>query len=164
VQVAADVAALEQRVPAEFQLLLERGAGLVDELLGGDPRADLQRQQGEPVRRPLRQRGGGDVGSHPLEQLGLRDEVGLAVQLHQDPGAGAVERGRDQAVGRRPGGPLGHVLDALEPQQLDRLVELAIRVGQRVLAIHHPCAGSVAKPLHIRAGEVPHVLISHCLI
>src|SRR5215510_8977849 len=124
----------------------------------------LQRQHGKPVGGALHQRRGGDVRRHPLEQVGLRDEVGLAVQLDQDPGARAVERRRDEPVGRRPRGPPGHILDALEAQQFDRLLEIATRLRQRVLAIQYPCAGGVAKPLHICAGEVRHVLISHCLI
>src|SRR5215472_7299525 len=91
VQVAGHVAAFEQGVPAELQLLLERGSCLLDELLGRGAGPYLQPQQRQPVEGPARQRGGGDVGRDLLEELGLGHEIGLTVQLNEDARAGAVQ-------------------------------------------------------------------------
>src|SRR6266516_358766 len=106
VQVAGHIAALEQGVAAEFQVLLERGSRFLDELLSRRAGADLHPQQGQPVGGPVGQRGGGDVGRHLLEELGLGHEVGLAVQLDEDARAGAVQDRGDEPVGRDPAGPL----------------------------------------------------------
>src|SRR5581483_5450152 len=103
-----------------------------------------------------------DVGGDLLEQVGLRDEVGLAVQLHKDARAGAVELGRDQAIPGRPGGALARVLGALHAEQLDRCLEVTIGLLQCVLAVHHPGAGLVPEPLHVSGGVVRHVLYLFC--
>ena len=113
VQVAGHVAALEAGVAAELELLLDRGAGLLDELLDGLALSGLGGQQGEPVGDLVRQRRLRDLGRQLLELLVLRHEVGLAVQLDQHARAVAVELGGHQAVARRAGGALARVLDAL---------------------------------------------------
>src|SRR4029077_1413557 len=73
----------------------------------------------------------------------------------------AVEFGRHQAVGRGAGGALGHVLGALEPEQLDRGLQVAARLLEGVLAVHHAGAGLLTQPLHVGGGEIRHVLVSH---
>src|SRR6185312_4737222 len=92
------------------------------------------------------------------------DEVGLAVQLDEHAGPGAVEFGHDQAVGRGAGGALVHVLGALEPEQFDRGLDVAVGFGERVLAVHHAGAGLLAKPLHVSGGEIRHVLVSRYVL
>ena len=134
-QVAVYVSALQAREPAELQLLLEAGACLLDELLHGDAGPGLDGQRGQPAEDPGLERGGGDLRGGLLEQVGLRHEVGLAVQLEQHARLGAVQLGGDQAVGRRAGGPLARVLDALDAQQLDRAVDVAFGFRERVLAV-----------------------------
>jgi hypothetical protein len=92
----------------------------------------------------VRQGGGGDVGRHLLEELGLGHEVGLTVQLNEDPGAGAVQLRGDKPVGSDPAGPLAHVLGALHPEDLDRGVEVPVGLLQRLLAVEHPGGRRIA--------------------
>ena len=66
-------------------------------------------------------RGSDDLVRDLLELRVLGDEVGLGVQLDQR----AVLRG-DQALGGGALGALADVLGALDPQHLDRLVEVAV--------------------------------------
>src|SRR5215475_9164629 len=138
VQVAGYIAALEQGVPAEFQLLLERGARLLDELLGRRAGPNLDPEQCQPVGRPVRQRGVRDIGRHLLEQFGLGHEVGLAVELDKDPGAGTVQLRGDEPVGRDAAGPLPDVLGALHAKDLDGGVEVPAGLLKRLLAVEHP--------------------------
>src|SRR6266536_2965370 len=163
-QVARHVAALEPGEPAELQLLLQARAGLVDQLLDGGARAGLGGQQRQPVGDLGGDRGFRDLPSCLLEQVGLRDEVRLAVQLDQHAGPGAVEFGHDQAVGRGAGGALVHVLGALEPEQLDRRLDVAVGFIECVLAIHHAGAGLLAEPLHVSGGKIRHVLVSRYVL
>src|SRR5216683_1353986 len=78
--------ALELGEPADLQLLLQRGAGLLQELLCRNARPDLQAEQGEPVGWLVLERGARDLARCLLEQIRLRDEVGLAVDLDEHPG------------------------------------------------------------------------------
>jgi hypothetical protein len=89
------------------------------------------------------------------EVRGLGDEVGLTVELEQRP-AGV----RDQTVGGGAAGPLADVLGALDPQELDGLVEVTVRLVERLLAVHHSGAGEVAELLHVRGGVVSHDSLS----
>src|SRR6185369_8934282 len=164
VQVARHVAALEPGEPAELQLLLQARAGLVDQLLDGGARAGLGGQQGQPVGDLGGDRGLRDLRGCLLEQVGLRDEVRLAVQLDQHAGLGAVEVGHDQAVGRGAGGALVHVLGALKPKQLDRRLDVAVGFIECVLAVHHAGAGLLTEPLHVSGGKIRHVLVSRYVL
>src|SRR5690242_9960849 len=164
VQVARHVAALEPGEPAELQLLLQARAGLVDQLLDGGARAGLGGQQGQPVGDLGGDRGLCDLRSCLLEQVGLRDEVRLAVQLDQHAGLGALELGHDQAVGRGAGGALVHVLGALEPKQLDRRLDIAVGLIECVLAVHHAGAGLLTEPLHVSGGKIRHFLVSRYVL
>ena len=87
-----------------------------------------------------RRSSGDDLVGDRLELVVLRDEVGLGVQLDQR----AVLRG-DQALGGGPLGALADVLGALDAQQLDGLVEIAVGLDQRILAVEHACAGQLPK-------------------
>src|SRR5712691_6930836 len=164
VQVARDIAALEPGEPADVQLLLERGASLLDELGSGAARPHLKAEHREPVRRACSPRGPGNVGRHLLEQVSLCDEVRLAVELEEHAGAGAVQLRGDQAVGGGPLGPLIDILGALDPQGLNRGLVIAARIHERVLAVEHARAGLLAKPLHVSGAVVRHFLISRYLV
>ena len=89
--------------------------------LGGLQRVDVGRLGSR--------RGGDDLIGDRLELGVLRDEVGLGVQLDQ-----RAVLGGDQAFGGRALGALADVLGALDAQQLDGLVEIAVGLNQRVLA------------------------------
>src|SRR5260221_4859923 len=162
VQVAGDIAAREPGEPAHLDLLLERGPRLLDQFLGRLARPDFQAEHGQPVPGARRQRRLGDVGRYLLEQLGLRDEIGLAVYLEEHTIAVPLHRCRDQAISCGPLGPLRDVLRAFDAQDLYRA--LVIRgLHQGVPAIKHTRARLLAEPLHIRRA-VLHVVISHYLV
>ena len=91
--------------------------------------ADLGGLQCVDVGRLGCRRGGDDLIGHCLEVGVLRDEVGLGVQLDQ-----RAVLGGHQTFGSRTLGALADVLGALDAQQLDGLVEIAIGLDQRVLA------------------------------
>src|SRR5580693_8429392 len=158
VQVAGYVAALEPGKPADLHLLLERGTGLLDELLGGLAGPDLQAEHAQPVRGVRGQRRLRDVGRHLLEELGLRDKVGLAVELEEHALAVPLECGGDQSLGRGALGPLGNVLGPLDPQEFH--CGLVVRgLDERIPAVEHARARLLTEPLYIRCA-VFHVLIS----
>ncbi len=93
-----------------------------------------------------------DLIGERLELVVLRDEVGLGVQLDQ-----RTVLGGDQALGRRPLGTLADILGALDAQHLDGLVEIAVALGERVLAVEHAGAGQLPKSLDVGSGVVRHV-------
>src|SRR5271169_99264 len=164
VQVGLYVSALEAGEPAELELLLQARARLLDELLDGRARLGLSAQQGQPVGRLAVDGGLRDLCGRLLEQGGLGHEVGLAVQLDQHAFLGTAELRGDQAVGRGAGGPLARILDALDAEQLDRVLEVAIGLGERVLAVHHASAGLVPESLDVSGSEVRHVLVSRLYV
>ena len=83
-----------------------------------------------------------------------RDEVGFAVHLDED--ARTSDRRdavADQPFARRAAGLLRRARQAALAQDGVRLVEVAVGLGQRVLAFHHARAGLVAELLHICCGD-----------
>src|SRR6185437_14568690 len=140
------------------ELLLDRGAGVLDQLLDGLAVLRDGPEQSQPVGRPVCQRRLRDLGRQLLEALVLRHEVGLAVQLDQNARGRAIELGDHQAVGGGPVGPLARVLDALLAQDLDGLVEVAVGLAQGVLAVHHAGPGQVPEPLDVSGGKIRHCL------
>ena len=137
--------------PAQFQLLADLGRqlgdGLFDRLV-----ADLGRLERVDVSGLRCQRRAQDLIGEFLELGVLGDEVGLGVQLDERPPAS-----RHQAFGSGPLGTLADVLGALDPQRLDGFVEIAVGLGQRVLAGHHPGAGEIPEPLDVGGGVVRHI-------
>ncbi len=97
-------------------------------------------------------RRGDDLVGHRLELGVLRDEVGLGVELDQ-----RAVLGGDQALGGGALGALADVLGALDAQQLDGLVEVAVGLDQRVLAVEHAGAGQLPKSLDVGSGVVRHL-------
>jgi hypothetical protein len=86
-----------------------------------------------------------------LEVGALGDEVGLAVELdHHAVG------GDDQAVARGALGTLADVLRALDAQQLDGLLDVAVGLLQGILAVHHPEPVSSRSRFHVGGGVVRH--------
>ncbi len=143
--------AVEVGDPAQLELLADLGAQVRDDLLDGGV-ADLGGLQRIDVGRLGGGRRGDDPLSHGLEFGVLRDEVGLGVQLDQ-----RAALGGDQALGGGPLGALADVLGALDAQQLDGLVEVAVGVNQRVLAVEHASAGQLPKSLDVGSGVVRHL-------
>src|SRR5579875_3576484 len=151
VQVGGDLA-VELDGAAQLELLADDGGERLDVLL--DRLAVLERlgpQLVEVVGARVREVGD-DVAGEGLELLVLRDEVGLGGELDH-----RALRGGDQAVG---GGALGAALGglrlALDAEDLERLVEVAVGLVESLLALHHSGAGGVAEALDVRGGEVAH--------
>ncbi len=84
------------------------------------------------------------------EVLVRGDEVGVAVDLDQHADLRArVDVGLHGALG---GDALAEVLDLLallHAQDLDRLLDVAGGLGERLLAVHHPRARALAQGLHV---------------
>ena len=120
---------------------------VVSPTVGGLQRIDVGGLRGH--------RGGNDLVGHLLELVVLGDEVGLAVQLDQ-----RTVLGRDQTLGGGTLGALADVLGALDAQQLDGLVEVAVGFDQRVLAVEHAGAGQLPQSLDVGSGVVRHVSLS----
>src|SRR4029079_11305864 len=88
------------------------------------------------------------------EVLVAGDEVGLAVDLDQ--GADAVvvvDVGLNRALGGHPLAALGGGGLALDPENLDRLLEVALGLGEGRLAVHHPRACAVAQGLDVGGAD-----------
>ena len=95
-----------------------------------------------------------------LDEVGvLGDEVGLAVELEQ-----RAVLADDDAVGRGALEALADVLGALDAQELDGLVVVAVGLGQGLLAVHHAGAGGVAETLDVGCGELSHVTSSGSVV
>src|ERR671933_1726347 len=92
----------------------------------------------------------GDFAGEGLELVVPGDEVGLAVDLdeHADL-ARRVDVARDDPLRRGPLAPAGGLGLPADPQDLDRLLDVATRLLERRLAVHHPRARAVAQGLHV---------------
>src|SRR4051812_28229258 len=148
--------AVEDDEPGQHQLLadarrlgLAEGGALLPVVLGGQQRVDVGRLL---LQHDVEQ----TVGQ--LHEVGvLGDEVGLAVELEQ-----RAVLADDDAVRGGALEALADVLGALDPQELDGLVVVAVGLGERLLAVHHAGAGGVAETLDVGGGEVSHVLSFGC--
>src|SRR5215213_6311292 len=149
VQVERD-GAVDRDVALELELLADtRGQGLHGVLDGA--LAELRGAQAVEVGGLLVQRDLQDLVGQRLEVAALGHEVRLAVQLdHRAAG------GDDQAVAGGALGALADILRALDAQQLDGLLDVAVGLLERPLAVHHPGAGELTEPLHVGGGVVRH--------
>ena len=89
------------------------------------------------------------------EVLVLRDRLGLAAD-RDDRAVCVVGLDEDDALGRLAVGALRGGRHALLAQELDGRVEVAVRLLQRALAVHHPRARRVAELLHHGGGDLGH--------
>ena len=95
----------------------------------------------------------GDAGDHLLELGGVGHEVGLAVDLDDGAGAALVaDIAAHDALGGDAALLLGGLGQALFAQIVDGLFDVAVALGQRLLAIHHAAAGAAA---HL-SGKIRH--------
>ena len=105
-----------------------------------------------------RRRRGGDVqrdlAGEGLEVVVAGDEVGVAVDLdeHADLAVG-VDVGRDGALGGLAAADLQRLVAEADAQQLDGGVDVAVGLGQRLLALHHARARTVAELLDLLGGD-----------
>jgi hypothetical protein len=106
---------------------------------------------------------GGGLREHRLRERDegrvLGDEVGLGVDLDHDAGlAGTVRTDVDDhdPVGGVAPLALGNALQTLDPEDLDSLVLVAVRLVESPLHVEHARAGPLAERLDICGGEVRH--------
>ena len=78
--------------------------------------------------------------------LGARDEVGLAVDLHQHAGVVLYERGH-RPLGGDSSGLLARGGQSLLAEDRAGLLHVAVRLDQRGLDVHHPGPGLLAQLL-----------------
>src|SRR6266540_1399694 len=137
-------------------LLLIAHLGLRDlELLRDELRRDLlaadpQRRGGRDLHR--------DVLHERLEPLGARDEVRLAVHLDEHPDLAAhVDVARDGALGRGARRLLRGGGEPLLAEQLLGLHEVAARLCEHLLAVHHPRPGLLPELLHELRADLGHL-------
>src|SRR5829696_7726036 len=87
-----------------------------------------------------------------LEGLVLRDGLGFAADGDHRSGP-ALDAVADEALGRGAAGAFRHLRHALLAQERARGVEVAARLLERPLRVHHRRPGGVAKLLHLRCGN-----------
>ncbi len=100
-----------------------------------------------------------DHAAHePLEVVVAGDEVGLRIDL-DDHADKILDGDPDEPVGRDPAALLGGLGEALLAQPVDRGLDVAVGLGQRVLAVHHAGAGLLAQvldqPRRDRSHKIP---------
>src|SRR5215204_3782422 len=87
-----------------------------------------------------------------LEGLVLRDGLGFAADGDHRSGP-ALDAVADEALGCGAAGAFRHLRHALLAQERARGVEVAARLLERPLRVHHRRPGGVAKLLHLRCGN-----------
>ena len=90
-----------------------------------------------------------------LEAVVARNEVGLGIHF-DDGGVMARRFDGDEALGGNAAGLLGGLGQALLAQPVDGGFDVAIRLVQRALAVHHARAGLFAELFHQCGGDVGH--------
>src|SRR5215211_28579 len=98
-----------------------------------------------------------EVAREDLELVGVRDEVGLAVELDEHAHRPVeVDVALDHALVRRSPGALRGRREALLSQVRDGRLEVSSDLDQGGLAVHHPGAGRLPELLDLRCGDRAH--------
>ena len=92
---------------------------------------------------------------HRLEVIVAGDEVGFGIDLDNDADV-VLDGDADKAFGRNPPALLGRLGEALLAQPIDRRLDVAVGLAQRILAIHHARAGLFAQILDQSGGNGRH--------
>ena len=92
---------------------------------------------------------------HRLEVIIAGDEVGLGIDLDQDADV-VLDGDADKSFSRHAPALLGRLGEALLAQPIDRRLDIAVGLAQRILAIHHARAGFFAQILHQSGGNGRH--------
>ena len=158
VQVELDLVGLEAADTAHDDLLADDGLHAVGELLDGGA-VDLDLGQGIGVGGAGVQGGGEDLLGVVEELLVLGHEVGLGVDLDEDADlavAGVDDLGGDEAGGGGAALALGNALEALDANDLDGLLGVAVGLVEGLLDVEHAGAGLLAQRLDVSGGVVRH--------
>ncbi len=141
---------------AQRHVLADRGDGVGDRL-GDRAAAHVMRAEHRPdvdVGRVI-ERDRDDAAHQSLEVVVAGDEIGLGIDLDDDADI-VLDRDADEAVGGDAPALLGGLGEALLAQPVDGGLDVAARLGQRVLAIHHARAGLLAQILDQPGGDRSH--------
>ena len=155
VHVGADraLADRQSRRAAQCHVLADLGNGVGDGI-GNRDAASLGRVDFFDVRAG----GERDVGDHldqALEQVVAGDEVGFRIDLDHD-ALGALHQHADQTFGGDAAGFLRRFRETLLAQPVLRRRHIALRLGERGLAIHHAGAGRLAQFLDHLGRDIRH--------
>lgn len=155
VQVSVNRAAFNAGDAADNNLLTENGA-LFDDNLGKGLAVDVDGQQGLEVGSAGLDGDGQDLVGQLDELVSLGDEVGFAVDL--DHYAHAVgDLGCNQAFGGGAAFTLRSALEALDADDFDGLLGVAVGLVKSLLDVHHAGAGALAQGLDVSSSVVRHV-------
>ena len=136
--------------PAQGHVLADAGDGFIQHVVDGlavDMRGADHLDRLADVQRKL-----GDVTHQRLKIGILGDEIGFRIDL--DRNAAAVrDRHADKPLGRNAVGLLGGFGQTLGAQPIDGGFHVAKGLGQRLLDVHHACAGRFAQVFHHRSGD-----------
>ncbi len=97
-----------------------------------------------------------------LEIIVASDEVGFGIDLDDDADI-VLDGDADKTFGRHPTALLGGFGQALLAQPIDRRLDIAVGLAQRILAIHHARAGLFAQILDQSGGNGRHARSSFAL-
>jgi hypothetical protein len=152
VGIAADVRPLrsvDSRETAHLDVLAHLGDRARQQIL--DARGSrLRAEQGADIRRILVSHHLGDLIGERAEVVGLCHEVGLAVELDQRAAPAIVRHAGCNAPLR--GGasrPLASLEQPALAEQVGSPLEVAVRLDQDPLAVHHPRPGPLPERLHL---------------
>src|SRR5690606_20417107 len=145
VDVGGDVVgAVHARDAADLDVFADLGDQGGTAFLDGLARGQLGILERLDVGAVDRQRGLGDRVGEGDEVVVLGHEVGFRVDLDQDRLAAALGGG-DTAFGGDAAGLLVSLGQAGLAQRLGGSVDVAVALGERLLALHHSCAGAFAQ-------------------
>ena len=149
VDIGRHMLARHRRHPAQVQVLADGGHGFLDH---GLHRLAVQVGGLERLKVVTAQRHAGHVMHQPLEIGVAPDEIGFRVHLDRNP-APARHGDAHQPLGGDAVGLLGGLGQALGAQPVDRCLHVAVGFDQRLLRVHHACAGAVAQFFHHLCGD-----------
>ena len=153
-QVDLELVAGQRAHATQFDLLADDGGLVVDQLSDGLA-AGRSRESGLHGVGGDGGRGIRDLVGQRDEAVVLRDEVGLAREL-EDRDLAIDLAGGDEAFARRAVGALGVALRALQAQDLDGLLDVAVSLFESLLGVDHAGSELLAQRLDVGDREVCH--------
>ena len=98
-----------------------------------------------------------------VTDAGFAPALDREIAAFDDSGLRAVKRDRHDAFGGSAVSLLGRLRQTFCTQPIDGRFEVAVVLGERLLAIHHANAGFFAQVLDQRSGDFRHVLLLRLL-